>query len=332
MRALILAPFAEPWLRRLRERMDVTYESWLDTNRLHDPEELGARLAREGVSILVVEADFVFSEVFEAAPGLRVVGVCRNALNHVDIGAATEHGVAVLHAPGRNTNAVAEMTIGLMLALGRMIVPAHALVSGGGWRDPATGYRSLRGREIAGSTVGVIGFGRIGREVSRKCLALGARVVAHDPIVPDDALRDDGAEPRGLNELAREADFVTIHVPEHGSTRGLIGERFLGAMRRTAFLVNTSAGSVIDTGALVRALEAGQIAGAALDVFEGQPLPQTSELLSAPNVLLTPHIAGATDETVERHSRMMVEDIERYLAGQPMRHVINPEYAASRAG
>lgn len=332
MRALILAPFAEPWLRRLRERMDVTYENWLDTHTLHDPDELGVRLAREGVAVLVVEADFVFEEVFEAAPGLRVVGMCRNALNHVDVQAATEHGVAVLHTPGRNTNAVAEMTLGLMLALARKVVPAHAMVSGGGWRDPAAGYRSLRGREIAGSTIGVVGYGQIGRAVAVKCVALGARVVAHDPVVPVEAMRSDGVRAVSLDELARTSDFVSLHVPEIESTRRLVGQGFLEAMMPTAYLVNTGAGSVVDTHALVRSLESGRIAGAALDVFEGQPLPQTSELLSAPNLLLTPHIGGATDETVERHSRMMVEDMERFLAGDPMRYVVNPEYAASRAG
>ena len=114
MHALILAPFSARCLDRLRERIDVTYESWLDTNVLQDPDELGARLHRDGIDALVVEADFVFEELFDAAPALRFVGVCRNALNHVDLDSATAHGVAVVHAPGRNTNAVAEMTLGLI--------------------------------------------------------------------------------------------------------------------------------------------------------------------------------------------------------------------------
>jgi D-3-phosphoglycerate dehydrogenase len=138
---------------------------------------LGERLAKEEFAFLVVEADFVFPETFEAAPNLRWVGVCRNALNQVDIPSATEHGIAVSHARGRNTNAVAEMTLGLMLSLARHIPQAHTLVSGAGWRDPALGYRRLRGREIAGSTVGIVGFGQIGREVTAKCVALGARVL-----------------------------------------------------------------------------------------------------------------------------------------------------------
>ena len=330
MRALILAPFSDRYLARLRSRFDVAYESWLETNRIQDPDELGARLAKEDIAALVVEADFVFEEVFEAAPCLRLVGVCRNALNQIDIESATAHGVAVTHAPGRNTTAVAEMTLGLMLALARRIPQAHTLVSGAGWRDPALGYRAMRGREIAGSCVGVVGFGQIGREVARICVALGANVLVHDPYVAEADVRTIGASPSSLDELAATADFVTLHVPGNEATVQLVDADFLETMQRGAYLVNTSGGSVVDPEALVAALETGSIAGAALDVFEGQPLPLASPLLSTRNLILTPHIAGATAETIERHSRMMTEEIERLAAGKPLRHVVNPEYARDR--
>jgi D-3-phosphoglycerate dehydrogenase len=320
VRALILAPFDEVSLARLRALGDVAYESWLETRTLRDPDELGERLAREGVDVLVIEADFVFEEVFERAPGLRLVGVCRNALNQVDLESAAEHGVLVTHAPGRNTNAVAEMTLALMLAISRRIVPAHQLVAGGGWRDPATGYLLMRGREIAGSTVGVVGFGQIGREVARRCIALGARVVVHDPLVPARDVQALGCKSVALRELAERSDFVTLHVPENDATYRMIDAAFLTAMKRDAYLINTSVGAVVDTSALVDALESSRIAGAALDVFEGQPLPISSPLLSAPNVILTPHIGGATAETVERHSRIITEEIERMVAGEPLQH------------
>lgn len=331
VRALILAPFSERSLDRLRRSIDVVYESWLDTNRLQDPDELGARLAAEEMDVLIVEADFVFGEVFDAAPGLRLVGVCRNALNQVDIDSATEHGVAVVHAPGRNTNAVAEMTLGLMLSLARRIPQASTLVLGGGWRDPALGYRAFRGREIAGSTVGVAGFGRIGRGVARKCIALGARVLVHDPFVPERQVSALGAEAVSLNRLAARSDFVTLHLPESEATHHLAGRDFLARMRPHAYLINTGAGASVDPDALAEALEARRIAGAALDVHEGHPLPASSPLCSAPNVILTPHIGGATAETVERHSRMMTAEIERLLAGKPLRHVVNPDYRLARA-
>lgn len=333
MRALILAPFAAAQLARLGARgVAVVHESWLDTRRIWDPEELGVRLHRDGFEVLVAEADFLFEEVFAQAPALRLAALCRNALNQVDLEAATSHGVAVIHTPARNSTAVAELTVGLMLALARHVTQAHHLVVGGGWRDPALGYRTLRGREVAGSTVGIVGFGQIGREVGRRCLALGARVVVSDPYVHTDAIRELGAEPRDLAPLAAESDFVTVHVPEQGQTRRLIDRTFMRAMRPSSYLINTSGGSVIDTEALVDALESRTIAGAALDVFEGHPLPQSSRLLTAPNVILTTHIGGATEETVERYSRMIADDIERLLDGAPLQHVVNPDYAMARAG
>ena len=330
MRALVLAPFSDRQLARLRRLMQVDYESWIDTNRLQDPDELGARLAAEDVGVLIVEADFVFEEVFAAGSTLRLVGVCRNALNQVDIASATEHGVAVTHARGRNTNAVAEMTLGLIFTLSRQIPRAHAFVAAGEWRDPAAGYRRFRGREIAGSTVGVVGFGQIGREVARLCVALGARVLVHEPFVPERQIWALRARPATLAAIAKTSDFITLHVPDGPATQHLIDAGFLARMKRGAFLINTSGGAVVEPVALVEALAAGTIAGAALDVFAGQPLPLASPLLAAPNLILTPHIGGATAETIERHSRMMVDKVGRLLAGKPLRHVVNPEYAGAR--
>jgi len=328
LRALILAPFADRWIERLRSlQVDVTYESWLDTRALQDPEELGARLGREGIEALVVEADFVFAETLVPATTLRFVGVCRNALNQVDVEAATQRGIAVSHARGRNTNAVAEMTIGLMLSLARRITPAHNLVSGAGWRDPALGYRSLRGREIAGSTTGVIGFGQIGREVAARLVALGAKVLVYDPFVPERHITALGGRRAPLPQLARTADFVTVHAAEHRGTRHLVNAAFLARMKPGSYLVNTSAGSIVDHEALVAALESGHLAGAALDVFDGHPLPLTSPLMSAPNLLLTPHIGGATAETIDRHSRMIAGEIQRLLEGRPLRLCVNPSYS-----
>jgi phosphoglycerate dehydrogenase-like enzyme len=209
------------------------------------------------------------------------------------------------------------------------VTRAHALVSGGGWRDPSLGYRALRGRELAGATAGIVGFGQIGREVARKCVALGMSVVAYDPLVPARDIEALGGRAASLEDLAAEADFVTLHVPDIESARGVAGREFIARMKPDACLVNTSVGAAVDALALVQALEGGSIAGAALDVFEGQPLPLSSALMSAPNVILTPHIGGATVETVERHSRIMVAEIQRFVRGEPLRHLVNPEYQAA---
>ncbi|HXF50594.1 MAG TPA: NAD(P)-dependent oxidoreductase [Dehalococcoidia bacterium] len=323
MRALILAPFSERVLAQLRRHIDVTYESWLDTRQLWDPEALGQRLARDGFDALVVEADFVFEETFEAAPNLRFVGVCRNALNQVDLDAATRHGVLVVHAPSRNAIAVAELTLGLMFALLRSVPAADAFIRNGEWRDPAEAYRRWRGRELAGSVVGVVGLGRIGTEVARRCAALGARVIASDPYVTPSSAHTAGARLVPLASLLRRADIVTVHAS--ASDRPIIDRAALARMRSNAVLINTGAAGAVDYAALTEALEAGRIAGAGLDVFPGHPLPPNSPLAKLPNVVLTPHIGGATQETVERHSRMIAADLLRALRGQRPKHLANPE-------
>ncbi len=155
--------------------------------------------------------------------------------------------------------------------------------------------------------------------------------MVHDPYVPERQIQALGAAPATLDRLAATSDFVSLHLPESDATHHLVGAKFLRRMQPGAFLINTGSGSSVDPDALARALSAHAIAGAALDVFESQPLPVSSPLLSAPNVILTPHIAGATAETVDRHSRMMANEIERVLDGKPPRHVANPDYLASRA-
>ena len=309
MTALILAPFAERCLQRLRRRIDVVYRPWTETRRLHSPEELIEALRSTSASILVVEADFVFEEVLEAAPDLRFVAVCRHAFNQVDVEAATQRGVLVVHAPGRNAAAVAEMTIGLMLALARHLLPAHQTVKGGLWRDPLEAYLTFQGRELAGSVVGIVGVGHVGAEVARRCVALGARVLAYDPHLPDRRLRSLGAQPAPLAVLMRRSDFVTLHAALTETSEGIISTRLLGLMKPGAYLINTADAGLVDGRALQTCLAEKRIAGAAFDVFEGQPLPASSPYLQLDNVILTPHIGGATEETVTRYSRMIVQDV-----------------------
>ena len=324
--ALVLAPFDAAGLDRLRAAgLAVTYESWLDTGELHDPEVLGRRLAAESDGYVIVEADFVFEETMDLAPDLKLVGICRNALNHVDIEAATERGVLVVNTPGRNGAAVAELTVGLMLGLARRIPAADTWVHGRKWSDPSGGYAEFRGAEIQGKTVGVIGLGAIGRMVVERLSGFGAALVAADPYVDPKAAARLGVRLVPLDELLTVSDYVLVHVPAGESTYGLIDGRALGAMKRTAFLVNVSAAGVVDEAALAAALREGVIGGAALDVFDGHPLPESSPLLDLDNVILTPHIGGATRETVERQSAMITEDILRVEAGERPERLVNSE-------
>lgn len=311
-RILILAQFAPDCLERLRQRFDVIYESWLETGELADPEALGARLAAEDIDFLVVEADFVMAETFQAAPDLRFVGVCRGDIGpHVDLDAARQYGVAVANTPGRNAVAVAELTVGLMLALARRLPQAHELVRSGHWESPLAGYATWGGVELAGRTAGLIGLGAIGRAVARRLQALEMRVLAHDPYVDPSA--GDGCRLVDLDILLETADFVSLHCPLTPQTRSLLDGRALACMKPSTYLVNTARAGLVHEEALLATLREGRLAGAALDVHRIEPLPLSSPFLALENVILTPHIGGATVDVVTHHSRQMVEALERYL-------------------
>jgi D-3-phosphoglycerate dehydrogenase len=320
-RALILAPFSADGLASLQGRVDVTHESWMETRRLQDPEALARRLGAEHTEILVIESDFVFEEVFAGAPGLAFVGVCRNATHHVDVDAATKHGVLVVNTPGRNAQAVAEHALGLMLALARRIPDAHALVSGGEWDDPVAPYISMRGVELAGKTLGILGLGTIGVRLATLGSAIGMFSVAHDPYVIDPP---SDVALLGLGDLLSQADFLVILTPLTDETEGVIGEARLALMKRSAYLVNLSDAAIVKEAALVSALQSGRLAGAAVDVYETHPVAPRNPLLSLDNVVLTPHIGGATEETITRHSAMMAHDILRWIAGERPKHLVNP--------
>ena len=318
---LILAPFAERELERLAGRLRVEYESWMDSRRMHDPDELAARLNKLEASVLVVELDFVFEEIFEAVPSLKFVGICRAATSHVDIEAATARGVAVVNTPTRNAQAVAEHALGLMLALARRITEGDKYVKAGRWLNPAGPYVEMRGTELAGRILGMVGLGAIGRRLANIANGLGMTCIAYDPYVHDSP---SGVSLRDLEEVLADADFVSIHAPLTDESDGMIDSDKLAYMKPTAFLVNLSEARIVDRDGLVDALESRVIAGAALDVFETHPIAPDHPLLRLDNVILTPHLGGATEETIERHSKMMADDILRFLDGERPVNLVNP--------
>ena len=329
MNTLVLAPFSDPSLADLQSWGNVAYEPWTQTQMLHDPEELGARLETERFNTLIVEADFLLEELFTAAPSLQVAAICRAALNQVDLEAATEQGVVVLHTPGRNAQAVAELVLGHMLALARQIPSASHYVAHGQWEDPTEPYTRFQGRELAGATLGVMGLGQIGKRVTRMARAFGMRVLAHDPYVKHGDRRTKGIELARLDELLAGSDFVSIHIPDTSATAGMLGKQQLSLMKPTAYLVNVTSAAVVDQQALASALTEGRLAGAALDVYESHPIAPDSPFLHLPNggianVILTPHIGGATIETIDRHSAMVIADLRRYAAGIRPKHLANP--------
>lgn len=327
----MLAPFSSDALEALGHLLPVTYEPWTETRRLYDPQELAERINREQVGILLVEADFLLAELFEAVTTLRLVGICRNSLEHVELAAATRHGVPVVNAPSRNARAVAELTVSLLLALARSLVQAHTYVKGRHWEDPVGPYITMRGSELQGKTLGIIGLGGVGREVARLARRLGMRVLAYDPYVGPLGSKKAGATLETLETVLRQADFLSLHAPPTPETEGLLDARRLALLKPGAYLVNTASAALVEQEALAQALTSGHLAGAALDVHESHPLPPNSPLLELDNVILTPHLGGATRETVERYSWMMVEAVQRFLGGRRPRHLANPAAWRRRA-
>ena len=326
MKALVRAPFWPAALERLRKKTEVIYESWMDANKLLSTEEFIERIQGENIGIVVVEADFISREIFEKATKLKFLGVCRADLAFVDIKAATERGIPVVNTPARNAAGVAELTVGLMLSLLRNIPRAHQMITSGSWVDPTAAYHSMRGNELGGKTVGIVGFGAIGRRVAKIVSAFEASsILVYDPFLGPGAIKKAGARPVELDELMKKSDIVTLHASTTPEAMGLVSAQRIALMKPTAYLINAANAFLLDNEAVIRALQEKRIAGAAFDVFETWPVRSDSPLLKMDNVVLTPHIGGATAETVVRYSTMIVDDVERFLKGERPLNLLNPQ-------
>lgn len=312
------APLRGPGFDKLRQLADVVYDPWIEQTplRIYTPEQLAERIAAESADVVVVEGDSVRGPVFEQ--GLVAVASTRGDPNNVDIDGATAAGIPVLNTPARNADAVAEMAVALLLAATRHLLTADADVRGGNiFRDGTIPYQRFRGWEIAGRTAGLVGLGAVGRATQWRLAGLGMRVIAHDPY--NDEAR------HGLDELLAEADVVSLHAPVTDGTAGMIGAGQFAAMRDGVVFLNTARAQLHDTDALVDALRSGKVAAAGLDHFVGEWLPAEHPLTSMPNVVLTPHIGGATWNTEARQAQMVADDLEALLSGKTPTHIVNPE-------
>ena len=315
------APLRGPGFAKLRQLADVIYDPWITELeatplRIYSPEQLAQRIDAEGADIIVVESDSVRGPVLDL--GLRAIASTRGDPNNVDIAGATAAGIPVLNTPARNADAVAEMAVALLLAATRHLLAADSDVrSGNVFRDGSIPYQRLRGWEIAGRTAGLVGLGAVGRALRWRLSGLGLRVIAHDPY-------SDEAE-HSLDELLGEADVISLHAPVTDDTTGMIGAEQFAAMRDGVVFLNTARAQLHDTDALVDALLSGKVAAAGLDHFVGEWLPTDHPLVGMPNVVLTPHIGGATWNTEARQAQMVADDLEALLSGNTPAHLVNPE-------
>lgn len=307
MRIVISEFMDEPAADALRARFDVTYDKTLVERR----DELRARLA-DAAALIVRNRTQVDGELLEAAPKLKVVGRLGVGLDNIDTAACMARGIEVIPATGANAQAVAEYVIGVAMVLLRTAYHSTPAVAEGTWPRGALS----EGREIAGKTLGLVGFGGIGRLTARLGHGIGMTVVGFDPELPasSPAWAAHHTAPRSLAEVLAESDVVSLHVPLTRETRGLVDARRIAAMKRDAILVNTARGGVVDEAAVAAALREGRLGGAALDVFDREPLPAGSLLAGCPRLLLTPHIAGVTRESNERVSSLIAERVAAALA------------------
>jgi (S)-sulfolactate dehydrogenase len=306
MRVVITEFMDEDAVASLAARCAVTYDATLvDRNA-----ELMASLA-DADAVIVRNKTQVNAALLAAGPRLKVVGRLGVGLDNIDLPACKARGIEVIPASGANALAVAEYVIGTAMLLLRGAYFSTAAVTAGQWPRGALS----NGREIAGKTLGVVGFGGIGRLAGQLARGLGMRVVGFDAQVGADApvWREEHATPLALDELLRCSDVVTLHVPLTDATRGLLGAAKLALMKRGAILINTARGGVVDEGALAAALKSGNLGGAALDVFEHEPLPSGSPLAGCPNLILTPHVAGVTSESNVRVSTLIADKVAAAL-------------------
>jgi D-3-phosphoglycerate dehydrogenase / 2-oxoglutarate reductase len=319
-KALVTAPFRGDGMETLRAVADVVYDPWIEQVplRLYDGEKLAARLRDENADVLIVESDFVSGPVFDFP--LRVIGSCRGDPNNVDVDGATRARIPVLRAPGRNADAVAELTIALLFAVNRFVIPADRDVrEGTAYSGGKIPYQRYRAWQLAGRTAGVVGLGAVGRATAWRLQGVGMRVLSFDPYNPDATHNDD------LDGMLAECDVVSMHAVVTPETEGLMGAPQFAAMKPGAIYLNTARAMLHDTDALVDALQSGHLGGAGLDHFKGENLPTDHPLCAMSNVVLTPHIGGATYDTEANHSKLIADDVVRVLHGEKPVNCVNPE-------
>jgi len=268
-------------------------------------------------ALVVRSSTKVTADVLAAAARMKVVGRAGTGVDNIDLDAATRRGILVMNTPGGNTVSAAEHTVSMLLSLARNIPQAHMSLARGEWER-----KKFTGTEVTEKTLGVVGLGKIGREVASRCLGLGMKVLGYDPILAPDAAARLQIELVTLPELYRRSDFITVHTPLTPDTRGLLGDATLSQCKKGVRIINCARGGIVDEAALLRALESGRVGGAALDVFEKEP-PAGNPLLRHPKVIATPHLGASTEEAQEKVAVQIAHQLADALHGRAYAGVVN---------
>jgi glyoxylate reductase len=319
-RVYVARRLPEPALALLRSQAEITV--W-GTDEVPPPRDVLIKEAAASDGLLPLLTDRIDGALLDAAPRVRVVSNYAVGFDNIDVDAATARGVVITNTPGVLTETVADFTMALLLASARRLVEGDKYTRAGKWQSWMP--MLFLGQDIHGATLGLVGLGRIGDAVARRAHGFGMKVVYYDVVRREDLERDLGIEFASLEDVLRRADFVSVHTPLTPQTRHLISAPQLRLMKKTAILVNTARGPIVDPDALYQALASGGIAAAGLDVFEVEPIPADHPLLTLDNIIVAPHIASASVETRTKMALMAAENLLTALAGSRPPNLVNPD-------
>lgn len=318
MKVLICDPVSPKGIALLQQRPE--FEVVVLPKRLSEAELLP--VVHDVVAMVVRSETKVTRKVIEAAPKLRVVGRAGVGVDNVDVEAATQHGVVVMNTPGGNTVSTAELTFAMILSLARKVPQAYASMAAGKWDR-----KEFQGCELSGKTLGVLGLGRIGSEVAKRALAFGMRVLGYDPFLTEARAKALGIElVADLDDVYRDADFITVHMPATEQTRGMLNAAAFAKMKPKVCLINCARGEIIVENDLIAALDSGKVAAAALDVYAAEPLPADHPFRQHRAITLTPHLGASTREAQEKCGIEVAEVIAGYLVTGEVRNAVNLPY------
>jgi phosphoglycerate dehydrogenase-like enzyme len=325
MKSLYTAPFDQVYLALLEKNFGEVKAGLPEEDRLLDNDEMILMINDVRPDVVIVEVNIINDVVLKHVEGLRIIAVCRSGTNNIDVRAATEKGILVINTPARNAVAVAEWTIALMICNARNFYQGAHLIQNRGWLDMVKTCYDLEGYELAGRKVGIIGIGSIGRAVAQRLRNWEMDILGFDPFVSQTDVDDINVKMTSLEALLTESDFVVLLAAATDENQGMISDEQIGLMKPSAYLINSARASLIDESSLLMALKTGKIAGAALDVHHREPLPFDSPWFELDNVLLTPHLGGATKDTITKHSQMIYEDLLRFKNHERPKNLVNPD-------
>lgn len=342
MKALLTAEVSAE-ARELEALMDVVYAGWYKDQVILTEDEMTDLVSKNSVDVIITSYDPITRKIIDASPNLKLVVCTRANPVNVDVKYAREKGIKISYAPERNSTCTAEYTVAMMLSITRKIPIAYAALKNGkhtsnvklnpddktikGLRRDVTWslgvdtpYVLYKGNQMHGKTLGVVGYGSIGRRVADICRAFGMKIMAYDPYVAGKSVPD-VVFTSTLEELARQADILTVHCKDTPDTYHLINESIFKCMKKSAFFINTSRGALVDENALIQVLLNHDIAGAALDVFDSEPIAIDHPFITkCDNIIITPHLAGATYEAIENHTKQLLADIRHFLNNEPLEY------------